>query len=123
MRSSSSGTSYDWKEGREGGGVALRSNGFGVARREDGAGVDEGGVMTAPTGISPSLSTTNDGGVDRTDALLLSPGRRGSSASSSVSLMCVETDVHLLVVVGDRPVGRRVLNRYPLREAFEIDRP
>lgn len=78
--------------------------------------------MTAPTGISPSLSTINDGGVDRTDTLLLSPGRRGSSVKHQSS-SCVWRDVYLLAVVGARPVERWVLNRYPLWEAFEIDHP
>lgn len=106
VRSSSSGTSYGWKEGGGGGGVALRSNGFGVGRREDDMGVDDRGVITAPAGISPSLSTTNEGGVDLTDALLLSPGRRGSSARAvSKSRSCAWENMYLLAVVGDRPVG------------------
>jgi hypothetical protein len=61
-----------------GGGVVVTSNRFGVWRREDGTGVNSCGMMTTPAGISPSLSTTNDRGVDRMDALLLSSGRRGS---------------------------------------------
>src|SRR6267154_5501614 len=51
VRSSSSGISYDWKDGRGSGGIAVWSNSFGVGRREEDTGVNDCGMMTAPVGI------------------------------------------------------------------------
>ena len=77
VRNSSSGTSYDWKEGRGGGGVVVTSNGFGVWRREDGAGVNSRDVMITPAGISPSLSMTNDGRSGSYGRAASQPGKAG----------------------------------------------